>query len=110
PGAGARRAAAGAAQAPGRDPLPDARAGHRRGPGRRARDGGDHSMKYGELKDLNSEQLAAQLQELRAEHFNLRFQLATRQLTNTARIRQVKRDIARVMTRQRELELQAMEA
>jgi large subunit ribosomal protein L29 len=66
-------------------------------------------VKYKELTDLNDDQLAARLRELQEEHFNLRFQLATRQLTNTARLRQVTRDIARVKTRQRELELHQME-
>ena len=45
------------------------------------------------------------LHELREEMFKLRFQFATRQLTNTARIRTVRRDIARVMTLQRQQEL-----
>ena len=39
--------------------------------------------------------------------FNLRFQMATRQLADTSRVRQVRRDIARVKTALRELELQA---
>ncbi len=65
-------------------------------------------MKYQELESLDGEQLEARLLELREEHFNLRFQFATRQLTNTARLRQVRRDVARVKTRQRELELQAV--
>jgi large subunit ribosomal protein L29 len=47
------------------------------------------------------------LRELREEMFKLRFQFATRQLTNTARIRVVRRDIARVMTLQRQRELTA---
>jgi|GraSoiStandDraft_16_1057320.scaffolds.fasta_scaffold2500884_2 large subunit ribosomal protein L29 len=63
-------------------------------------------MKYRELIELGGEQLVTQLRQLREEHFNLRFQQATRQLTNTARLRQVRKDIARVRTRQRELELQ----
>jgi large subunit ribosomal protein L29 len=41
--------------------------------------------------------------ELREELFNLRFQFATRQLTNTSRINQIRRDIARILTRQREV-------
>ena len=49
----------------------------------------------------------ARLQELHEELFKLRFQFATRQLTNTARIRSVRRDIARVMTLQRQQELVA---
>ena len=48
---------------------------------------------------------AVRLRELREEMFKLRFQFATRQLTNTARIRTVRRDIARVMTLQRQREL-----
>ena len=47
------------------------------------------------------------LRELREEMFKLRFQFATRQLTNTARIRTVRRDIARVMTLQHQHELAA---
>jgi large subunit ribosomal protein L29 len=64
-------------------------------------------VKYQELMDLDEAQLTARLRELQEEHFNLRFQAATRQLTNTARLRQVRRDIARVKTRQRDLELHA---
>ena len=55
-------------------------------------------MKMSELRDLEREQLDARLRELHEEMFNLRFQGATHQLTNTARIRQVRRDIARVKT------------
>jgi len=47
------------------------------------------------------------LHELREEMFKLRFQFATRHLTNTARIRTVRRDIARVMTLQHQQELLA---
>jgi len=47
------------------------------------------------------------LHELREEMFKLRFQFATRQLTNTARIRVVRRDIARVITLQHQQELSA---
>jgi large subunit ribosomal protein L29 len=47
------------------------------------------------------------LRELREEMFKLRFQFATRQLTNTARIRVVRRDIARVLTLQHQQELSA---
>jgi large subunit ribosomal protein L29 len=49
----------------------------------------------------------ARLGELREEMFKLRFQFATRQLTNTARIRVVRRDIARVLTLQHQQELMA---
>lgn len=47
----------------------------------------------------------ARLRELGEELFKLRFQFATRQLTNTARIRTVRRDIARMRTLQRQREL-----
>ena len=47
------------------------------------------------------------LRELNEELFRLRFQFATRQLTNTSRIRQIRRDIARTKTRQRQQELAA---
>ena len=50
------------------------------------------------------------LRELSEELFNLRFQFATRQLTNTSRIREVRRDIARVKTMQRQRELEAANA
>ena len=59
-------------------------------------------MKASELRELTDEQLEDRLRELREELFNLRFQQATRQLTNTARIREVRRDIARVLARQHE--------
>ncbi|MBI4494599.1 MAG: 50S ribosomal protein L29 [Chloroflexi bacterium] len=67
-------------------------------------------MKVQELRELDHNQLGGKLHELRQELFNLRFQYATRQLTNTARIRQVRRDIARLQTRLRQLELEAAEA
>jgi large subunit ribosomal protein L29 len=57
-------------------------------------------MKASELRELTVDQLDDRLRELREELFNLRFQYATRQLTNTARIREVRRDIARVLTSQ----------
>jgi large subunit ribosomal protein L29 len=50
---------------------------------------------------------AARLAELTEEMFRLRFQFATRQLTNTARIRTVRREIARVKTLQRQQQLAA---
>jgi len=64
-------------------------------------------MKKQELRALTEDDIARQLDELRQELFNLRFQYATRRLTNTARIRDVRRDIARLLTRRRELELLA---
>jgi large subunit ribosomal protein L29 len=62
-------------------------------------------MKASELRELSAEQLDDRLRELREELFNYRFQYATRQLTNTARIKEVRRDIARVLTRQHEVTL-----
>jgi len=66
-------------------------------------------MKASELRELSPDQLEDRLRELREELFNLRFQYATRQLTNTARIREVRRDIARVLTQQRQVELAGTE-
>lgn len=61
-------------------------------------------MKSAELNDLDELGLERKLAELREEMFNLRFQQATRQLTNSDRLRQVRKDIARVLTRQGALE------
>ena len=61
-------------------------------------------MKASELRELDEQGLARRLAELREELFNLRFQQATRQLTNTDRLRQVRKDIARVLTRQSQLQ------
>ena len=55
-------------------------------------------MKAAEVHDLTPDQLADKLVELKKEQFNLRFQRATGQLENTSRVRQVRRDIARVKT------------
>jgi large subunit ribosomal protein L29 len=60
-------------------------------------------MKGSEVRELGGQQLDDRMSELQEELFNLRFQYATRQLTNTSRIRQVRRDIARIRTRQSEL-------
>ena len=55
-------------------------------------------MKALELKEKTPDQLKDQLVALKKEAFNLRFQRATNQLENTARMRQVRRDAARVKT------------
>ena len=55
-------------------------------------------MKAHEARDMSVDQLQDELVKLKKEQFNLRFQKATGQLENTARIRQVRRDIARVQT------------
>ncbi|MDG1154209.1 MAG: 50S ribosomal protein L29 [Alphaproteobacteria bacterium] len=55
-------------------------------------------MKTVELRKKNEKQLKQQLLELRKEQFNLRFQLAGGQLQSTARIKEVRRDIAKIKT------------
>jgi large subunit ribosomal protein L29 len=62
------------------------------------------------VRDLDDEALVARLAEAREELFNLRFQNATGQLTNTARIADVKREIARCLTETRSREIAAAEA
>jgi large subunit ribosomal protein L29 len=58
-------------------------------------------MKASELIGKTKDELVSELQDLKKEQFNLRFQRATGQLENTARMRQVRRDIARIKTVQR---------
>ena len=58
-------------------------------------------MKAVEIQELSSDDLTVKLKEARAELFNLRFQMATSQLDNTARVKQVKKDIARIQTEMR---------
>ena len=67
-------------------------------------------MKAKEIRELTDEQLSTKLEEARAELFNLRFQMATRQLDNTARVTTVKRDIARIQTEMRAREIAAAKA
>ena len=55
-------------------------------------------MNAQELRDKTPDQLREQLATLKKESFNLRFQQATGQLENTARMRKVRRDTARVLT------------
>ncbi len=55
-------------------------------------------MKTVELRKKNEKQLKEQLLDLRKEQFNLRFQLAGGQLQSTARIKEVRRDIAKIKT------------
>lgn len=55
-------------------------------------------MKASDLRSQTEDQLKDQLTDLKKEAFNLRFQKASGQLENTARQRQVRRDIARIMT------------
>ena len=55
-------------------------------------------MKAEELRGKTPDQLKEQLLDLKKEQFNLRFQQASGQLENTARVREVRRDIARIKT------------
>ncbi|MFW2392626.1 MAG: 50S ribosomal protein L29 [Alphaproteobacteria bacterium] len=59
-------------------------------------------MKASQVHDMTIDQLNDELVKLKKEQFNLRFQAASGQLENTARVRQVRRDIARVQTVARE--------
>ncbi len=63
-------------------------------------------MKANKFRELSDQELQDRVAEYKSELFNLRFQLATGQLENPMRIKEVKRDIARVKTiiRQRELQ------
>jgi large subunit ribosomal protein L29 len=63
-----------------------------------------------ELRKLNYKELGEKLDESKEELFNLRFQLVTNQLDNTSRIKQVKRDVARIATVMREQEIAAWES
>jgi large subunit ribosomal protein L29 len=67
-------------------------------------------MNANALRDMTMDELVEALEEAKDELFNLRFQLATNQLANTARIGEVKRDIARLGTVMREAEIEAWRA
>lgn len=62
-------------------------------------------MKAKEIRELSAEELNAKLKQLKGELFNLRFQNAINQLDNPMRIAAVKKDIARIKTVLREIEL-----
>ena len=62
-------------------------------------------MKASEIRKLSAEELDAKLLELKDELFKLRFQQAINQLDNPMRINAVRKDIARVKTVQRDIEL-----
>ncbi len=64
-------------------------------------------MKPSEIRDLEPSEIEQKLKDARAELFNLRFQLATGQLDNPARIGAVKKNIARLHTETRARELDA---
>ena len=62
-------------------------------------------MKAKEIRDLTTAEIEQNLKSLKEELFNLRFQLATGQLENTARLREVRKSIARMKTVVREREI-----
>jgi large subunit ribosomal protein L29 len=64
-----------------------------------------NDLKARELREYSYEELITRLKEAKEELFNLRFQAATGQLDNTSKIVDTKRDIARICTVIRELEL-----
>lgn len=64
-------------------------------------------MKAVEIRALSADDLQSKLKEARAELFNLCFQMATGQLDNTARVKEVKKDIARIQTEMRAREMSA---
>ena len=66
-------------------------------------------MKVGDFRAMTVDQLDDEALKLKKERFNLRFQRATGQLENTARVREVRKDIARVrtLTRQKPAEAKA---
>ena len=55
-------------------------------------------MKASDIRLMTNDQIDDEVERLKKERFNLRFQRATGQLENTARVRQVRRDIARLTT------------
>jgi large subunit ribosomal protein L29 len=64
--------------------------------------------KVGELRDLGDEDLIERLESSKEELFNLRFQLATGQLDNPMRIKDVRHDVARILTILREREIASL--
>ena len=65
------------------------------------------AMKAKEIRELTTAEIEQNVKSLKEELFNLRFQLATGQLENTARIREVRKSIARMKTIARQRELNA---
>ena len=59
-------------------------------------------MKASDVKLMTPDQLKDELLRLKKEQFNLRFQKATGQIENTARVRKIRRDIARIKTSQQQ--------
>jgi large subunit ribosomal protein L29 len=60
------------------------------------------NQRASDLNAMSKDQLSDELLNLKKEQFNLRFQRATGQLENTGRVREVRRDVARVKTLQRQ--------
>ncbi|CDC11684.1 MAG: 50S ribosomal protein L29 [Clostridium sp.] len=67
-------------------------------------------MKASEIRKLSADEMNAKLLELKDELFKLRFQQAVNQLDNPMRISAVKKDIARILTVQRDIELHGTKA
>ena len=59
---------------------------------------GEFDVKASDVRTMTQDELTDELAKLKKEQFNLRFQRATGQLENTARVRKVRRDIARIKT------------
>ena len=59
-------------------------------------------MKASDIRAMTDDQIADEIAKLKKEQFNLRFQAATNQMESTARVREVRRDIARLQTIQNE--------
>jgi len=66
-------------------------------------------MKASEIREKSQAELQKELMELKSELFKLRFQLATNQLENPMKVREVKRSIARVKTIMREREIKGID-
>ncbi len=64
-------------------------------------------MKAAELRSMSYDDLSDKFDEAKEELFNLRFQFATNQLDNTARLAQVRREVARIATIMRDMEIEA---
>ena len=67
-------------------------------------------MNAADLRELSHAELAEKLDDAKEELFNLRFQMATNQLANTARLKEVKKDVARIRTVMRAQEIEAWHA
>jgi large subunit ribosomal protein L29 len=67
-------------------------------------------MKASEIRNMTQEELQKELNELKSELFKLRFQLVTNQLENPMKLRDVKKNIARVKTVMRERDIKGAQA